>query len=178
MAITYSKDIPDFDRKVKDITNITEIQEGITEIQEDIAEIQGDVEEVQGDVSTLASAVTTLDGEVEALKPKVVATFTKDGTTTYADALASMFNANINERSLLIIDSGTNKNYHNIYRLTSTLAWFTSCVFSGGHGFINTLQVQPTGSVYQAIDFNVNAGTMSAVNESASVAESMQIINL
>lgn len=192
MALTYVKDIPDFTKKVKDVTNINELELTVDQLSASMLEVQGDVTEleltvsqlsasmleVQGDVTTLAGAVTSLDDEVETLKPKVISTFTKDGTTTYAEALASMFNTNINEHSVLIIDYGTQKHYFNLYRLTSTEAWFTSCLFGGTHTYINTLNVQSTNAGYNSLDIVSNTGSMSIVSSSTNIAENMQIINL
>lgn len=78
MAITYVKDIPDFDKKVKDVANINELELTVNQLSASMLEIQGDVTEleltvsqlsasmleVQGDVSTLAGAVTAINDEL------------------------------------------------------------------------------------------------------------------
>lgn len=58
MAITYTKDIPDFKDKVKQAADITELETSISQLS-------GSLVTVQGDIATLAGAVTALDGVVE-----------------------------------------------------------------------------------------------------------------
>lgn len=65
MAITYAKDIPDFVTKVKQITNISELETTVSQLSSSLVTLQGDVEEAQDDITTLGGAVTTLDGVVE-----------------------------------------------------------------------------------------------------------------
>ena len=174
MALTNWNDILN---KPKGIDEVPEIALTVEQLSTSVLSISEDVGEIALDVSQLSASVLTIGGEVEELKPKVIASFTKDGTTTFAEALAEMYNVNINERSVLVVDYGTQKTIHKIYRIANNLAWFSSCITSGGHAYINTLQVQTSGAVYTAADFNLNTGTMSVVNESTTVAESMQIIN-
>ena len=175
MALTNWNDILN---KPKGIDEVPEIALTVEQLSASVLSLGEDVGEIALDVSQLSTSVLSIGEDVEELKPKVVASFTKDGTTTFAEALAGMYNANINERSILVVDYGVQKTVHKIYRLASNLAWFSSSITSGGHAYINTLQVQTSGAVYTAADFNINAGTMSIINESATVAESMQIINL
>lgn len=58
MAITYVKDIPDFDKKVKDVTNIDELE--LT-----VGQLSTSMLEVQGDITTLAGAMTTANEEID-----------------------------------------------------------------------------------------------------------------
>lgn len=77
MAITYAKDIPDFTTKVKQITDITELETTVSQLS-------GSMLEVQGDVSTLAGAVTALDSEVDEVASKQVSFLTiYDATNGY-----------------------------------------------------------------------------------------------
>lgn len=154
MALTNWNDILN---KPKGIDEVPEIALTVEQLSASVLSISEDVGEIALDVSQLSASVLTIGGEVEELKPKVVSSFTKDETTTYAEALAGMYNTNINERSILVVDYGTQKTIHKIYRLASNLAWFSSSITSGGHAYINTLQVQTSGAVYTAADFNINA---------------------
>lgn len=84
MALTYTKDIVDFNRKVKEAADVTELE--IT-----VGQLSASMLEVQGDISTLAGAVTVLDGEVEELQEQisnvsyeyVEVTITNPGGTLY-----------------------------------------------------------------------------------------------
>ena len=174
MALTSWNDILN---KPKAVADVEELALTVEQLSASVLSISEDVGELALDVSQLSASVLTIGEKVEELEPKVIASFTKDGTTTYAEALAGMYNTNINERSVLVVDYGAQKTIHKIYRISNNLAWFSSSITSGGHAYINTLQVQTSGAAYTAADFNINSGTMSVVNESTTIAESMQIIN-
>lgn len=65
MAITYVKDIPDFNIKVKQVTDIDSLETTVSQLSASLVTVKGDVTEAQGDITTLAGAMTTANEEID-----------------------------------------------------------------------------------------------------------------